>query len=66
MTTDGGLEVNEHFQVLGENNVPIPGLYAAGSTGEGGQLLEGHGHQLGWGFTSGRVVGRHAANAYKN
>jgi succinate dehydrogenase/fumarate reductase flavoprotein subunit len=61
MTTDGGLAVNENLQVLGENDVPIPGLYAAGSNGQGGLLLEGHGHHLGWGFTSGRIAGRHAA-----
>ena len=61
MATDGGLAVNENLQVLGENDAPIPGLYAAGSTGQGGLLLEGHGHHLGWGFTSGRIAGRHAA-----
>jgi succinate dehydrogenase/fumarate reductase flavoprotein subunit len=61
MTTDGGLAVNERLQVLGENDAPVPGLYAAGSTGQGGLLLEGHGHHLGWGFTSGRLAGRHAA-----
>lgn len=66
MTTDGGLAVNENLQVLGDNDAPIPGLYAAGSTGQGGLLLEGHGHHLGWGFTSGRIAGRHAANAGRN
>jgi hypothetical protein len=39
----------------------IEGLYAAGSTGQGGLLLEGHGHHLGWAFISGRIAGRHAA-----
>lgn len=66
MTTDGGLAVDENLRVLGENDVPIPGLYAAGSTGQGGLLLEGHGHHLGWGFTSGRIAGRHAAEAARN
>jgi succinate dehydrogenase/fumarate reductase flavoprotein subunit len=66
MATDGGLAVNENLQVLGENDAPIPGLYAAGSTGQGGLLLEGHGHHLGWGFTSGRIAGRHAATAGQN
>ena len=66
MTTDGGLAVNEHLQVLDENDFPIPGLYAAGSTGQGGLLLEGHGHHLGWGFTSGRIAGRHAVIAGAN
>ena len=40
---------------------PIPGLYAAGSAGRGGALLPGHGHSLGWAFTSGRIAGRNAA-----
>ena len=66
MTTDGGLAVNENLQVLDENDIPITGLYAAGSTGQGGLLLEGHGHHLGWGFTSGRIAGRHAASAGAN
>lgn len=66
MTTDGGLAVNEHLQVLDGNDAPIAGLYAAGSTGQGGLLLEGHGHHLGWGFTSGRIAGRHAATAGVN
>lgn len=59
--TDGGLAVNERLQVLGRDDHPIPGLYAAGSTGQGGVLLHGHGHHLGWAFVSGRIAGRHAA-----
>ena len=66
MSSDGGLAVNENLQVLGMGNLPIPGLYAAGSTGQGGLLLEGHGHHLGWGCTSGRIAGRHAALAGQN
>lgn len=59
--TDGGLAVNESLQVLGADDQPIPGLYAAGAAGQGGLLLEGHGHHLGWAFTSGRIAGRNAA-----
>jgi len=59
--TDGGLAVNEHLQVLGPDDTPIPGLFAAGSNGQGGLLLKGHGHHLGWAFTSGRIAGRNAA-----
>ena len=59
--TDGGLAVNERLQVLGQNDVPIPGLYAAGSVGQGGLILKGHGHHIGWAFTSGRLVGKTAA-----
>ena len=59
--TDGGLKVSERLDVLGADGLPIPGLYAAGSTGQGGLLLEGHGHHLGWAFISGRIAGRNAA-----
>jgi succinate dehydrogenase/fumarate reductase flavoprotein subunit len=59
--TDGGLAVSDGLQVLGENDVPIPGLYAAGAAGQGGLMLKGHGHHIGWAFTSGRLVGRIAA-----
>ena len=59
--TDGGLRVNARLQVLRRDGSPIDGLYAAGAAGQGGLLLEGHGHHLGWAFTSGRIAGRHAA-----
>ena len=59
--TDGGLAVNEKLQVLGEGDRPIAGLYAGGSVGQGGLMLKGHGHHIGWAFTSGRIAGRHAA-----
>ena len=59
--TDGGLAVNQRLQVLGEGDRPIGGLYASGSVGQGGLMLKGHGHHIGWAFTSGRIAGRHAA-----
>ena len=59
--TDGGLRVSERLEVLDANDIPIPGLYAAGSAGQGGLLLEGHGHHLGWAFVSGRIAGRNVA-----
>lgn len=59
--TDGGARINSRFEVLDHSSRPIPGLYAAGSAGQGGVLLEGHGHHLGWAFTSGRLAGRSAA-----
>jgi succinate dehydrogenase/fumarate reductase flavoprotein subunit len=59
--TDGGARINSHFEVLDRSSRPIPGLYAAGSAGQGGVLLEGHGHHLGWAFTSGRLAGQSAA-----
>ncbi len=59
--TDGGLKVTERLEVIGKGGAPIAGLFAAGSTGQGGLILEGHGHHLGWAFISGRIAGRHAA-----
>ena len=59
--TDGGLKVSERLEVLRSNDTVISGLYAAGSAGQGGLLLEGHGHHLGWAFISGRIAGRNAA-----
>lgn len=61
--TDGGVRVTERLEVMSRDGAVIPGLFAAGSTGQGGLLLEGHGHHLGWAFTSGRIAGRFAAFA---
>jgi succinate dehydrogenase/fumarate reductase flavoprotein subunit len=58
---EGGLAIDHQHRVLGEGDRPITGLYAAGSTGQGGMLLKGHGHHLGWAFASGRRAGRNAA-----
>ena len=59
--TDGGLKVTTNLEVERADGSVIPGLYAAGSNGQGGLLLEGHGHHLGWAFISGRLAGRNAA-----
>lgn len=59
--TDGGLGVDNEHRLLGKNDKPIPGVYAAGSVGQGGLMLKGHGHHIGWAFTSGRLAGRNAA-----
>ncbi len=56
--TEGGLAINDEFQALDESDHPIPGLFAAGSNGQGGILLEGHGHHIGWAFVSGRLAGK--------
>jgi succinate dehydrogenase/fumarate reductase flavoprotein subunit len=63
---EGGLAVDARHRVLGAGDAPIPGLYAAGSTGQGGLLLKGHGHHLAWAFVSGRRAGRYAALAAKD
>ncbi len=60
---EGGLMVDEQHRVLDAQGQPIAGLRAAGSTGQGGLLLKGHGHHLGWAFASGRRAGRLAAEA---
>ena len=59
--TDGGLKVTDRLEVIRTDGSLIKGLYAAGSAGQGGLLLEGHGHHLGWAFISGRIAGRYAA-----
>ena len=61
--SEGGLMVDQQHRVLGAGDQPLPGLYAAGSTGQGGLLLKGHGHHLAWAFVSGRRAGRFAARA---
>ncbi len=60
---EGGLAVDHDHRVLSEDGRAISGLYAAGSTGQGGLLLKGHGHHLAWAFASGRRAGRNAAYA---
>lgn len=62
---EGGLAVDLQHRVLGRDDKPIPGLYAAGATGQGGLLLKGHGHHLAWAFVSGRRAGRLAATSTK-
>jgi succinate dehydrogenase/fumarate reductase flavoprotein subunit len=59
--SEGGLAVDLEHRVLGPDDRPIEGLYAAGATGQGGLLLKGHGHHLAWAFVSGRRAGRVAA-----
>jgi fumarate reductase flavoprotein subunit len=49
--------------VLGANDQPIPGLFAAGSAGQGGVLLDGHGHHIAWACVSGRHAARSALAA---
>ncbi len=61
--TNGGLKVTSNLEVVGKQERPIPGLYAAGANGQSGMLLEGHGHHLGWAFVSGRIAGQQAARS---
>lgn len=57
-TTEGGVRINESFQVLDENNEPIEGLYSVGSNGMSGMVLWGHGLHIAWAITSGRMAGK--------
>lgn len=59
--SEGGLRIDSRMRVLDADGEPIAGLYAAGSCGQGGAILNGHGHHLGWAFTSGRLAGTYAA-----
>jgi fumarate reductase flavoprotein subunit len=63
---EGGVRVDEQHRVLDARGAPIEGLRAAGSTGQGGLLLKGHGHHLAWAFASGRRAGRFAAEAARS
>ncbi len=57
-TTEGGAAIDESLSVLNDQGHPIPGLYAVGQNGLGGQVLWGHGLHIGWALTSGRLVGK--------
>lgn len=59
--TEGGLAVTARHEVIKPDGAPIPGLFAVGSAGQGGTILAGHGHHIGWAMTSGRRAGRFAA-----
>lgn len=55
-TTEGGAAIDLSLRVLDSEQQPIPGLYAVGQNGLGGQVLWGHGLHIGWAMTSGRIV----------
>lgn len=59
--SEGGLAVDAQHRVLREDGSVVAGVYAVGSTGQGGLLLKGHGHHLAWAFVSGRRAARIAA-----
>jgi fumarate reductase flavoprotein subunit len=60
---DGGLSVDTQLRVVSEDGVAVPGLWAAGSTGQGGLQLVNHGLHIGWAMVSGRIAGRQVAQA---
>lgn len=57
-TTEGGAAIDTQFHVLDGDGKPIPGLYAVGQNGLGGQILWSHGLHIAWAITSGRLCGR--------
>lgn len=61
-TTEGGVSINKRLEVLDEDGSRIPGLYAVGQNGLGGQILWGHGLHIAWALTSGRLVGKVVAS----
>jgi len=61
-----GLAVNTRLEVLDPSDQPIPGLYAAGNAGQAGFTVTGHGHGLGWAFTTGRLAARSAVARTRN
>lgn len=63
--TEGGLAVSEKHEVQRQDGSVIPGLYAVGSAGQGGVILAGHGHHIGWAMVSGRRAGQFAAQLSK-
>ena len=60
-TTEGGAAINQQMEVLDSHDHPIPGLFAIGQNGLGGQILWGHGLHIAWAITSGRLVAEHLA-----
>ena len=58
--TEGAVAVDTDLQVLRHDGSPIAGLRAVGGVGQGGMLLMGHGHHIGWAMTSGRLAGQAA------
>jgi len=64
-TTEGGAAIDQRFQALDDDDRPVPGLYAVGQNGLGGQILWGHGLHIAWAMTSGRMVGEILAGGRK-
>jgi fumarate reductase flavoprotein subunit len=56
-TTEGGAVVNDQMQVVGEDGMIVPGLYAVGQNGLSGMILWSHGLHIAWAMTSGRLAG---------
>jgi fumarate reductase flavoprotein subunit len=65
LITHGGITVNHDLQVLHQNGMVIPGLYAVGETLGCGQLMGNavlSGMSVGPAITLGRIAARNACN----
>ena len=66
LTTIGGIKIDEHMQVIGKDDKPIPGLFACGND-TGGWVADTYeinlaGVTFGFAINSGRMAGETAAN----
>lgn len=64
VVTHGGIKINQHMEVLNQEETPIPGLYAAG-VDTGGTDSDTYnfsltGHSFGFAVNSGRIAGENA------
>ena len=65
LTTIGGIKIDEHMQVIGKDDKPIPGLFACGND-TGGWELDTYnalvtGATVSFALSSGRICGENAA-----
>jgi fumarate reductase flavoprotein subunit len=69
LDTFGGITVNHRMEVLGQQNSPIPGLYAVGVTTDGWvpktYCIKLAGNAFGFAVNSGRIAGENAARYIK-
>jgi fumarate reductase flavoprotein subunit len=65
LDTMGGIRINEHMEVLNAQDIPIPGLYAAGVVTSGWEseiyCSDLSGSAFGYAINSGRIAGENAA-----
>jgi len=65
LTTIGGIKINEHMEVIDQNDKPIPGLYAGGNDTGGWEPdtynINLSGSTFGFAINSGRIAGENAA-----